>query len=75
VAETEKKLPVKKELTAISSGFLEWCPFETPRRQIDKLFEDFSSRKDMPAFEPFERFAKSWVGTPTKSRRRSKRVS
>ena len=64
MAETEKKLPVKKEPAATPSGFLEWHPFELLRRQIDKLFEDFPIRKGLSDFEPFERFAAGWVGTP-----------
>jgi HSP20 family protein len=62
MAEPEKKLPVKKEAT--SSGLLEWHPFETLRRQIDKLFEDFPFGRRLPDFEPFERFTTGWMGAP-----------
>ena len=64
MVETEKKLPVKKGPTAISSGLLDWHPFEALRRQIDKLFDEIPVRKSLSDFEPFERFAAGWVGRP-----------
>ena len=46
MAEKETKLPVKKELTPTSyGGLLDWHPFERLRRQIDRLFEEFPSRR------------------------------
>jgi HSP20 family protein len=65
MAEKETKLPVKKESATPLSypGFLDWHPFETLRRQIDRLFEEFPSRKSLVDFEPFERFAGAFPGT------------
>ena len=46
MAEKETKLPVKKESTPTSyGGLLDWHPFERLRRQIDRLFEEFPSRR------------------------------
>ena len=65
MAEKETKLPVKKEPTPTSSAaLLDWHPFERLRRQIDRLFEDFPSRRGLLDFEPFERFAGAFPATP-----------
>ena len=62
MADKDTKLPVKKEpSTPLSSGFFEWHPFDMLRRQVDRLFEEFPSRKSITEFEPFERFV---AGSP-----------
>lgn len=64
MAEAETKVPVKKETKDISPGVFEWHPFETLRRQIDRLFEDLPFRRSAYGFEPFERFATGWAHAP-----------
>lgn len=66
MAEKETRLPVKKELATSLSypGFFDWHPFETLRRQINRLFEEFPSRKSLVDFEPFERFVGAFPATP-----------
>lgn len=65
MAEKETKLPVKKELTLPSyAGLLDWHPLEGLRRQIDRLFDEFPSRRRLLDFEPFERFAGAFPATP-----------
>jgi HSP20 family protein len=65
MAEKETRLPVKKESAMpFSSGFLDWRPFETLRHQVDRLFDEFPSRKAITEFEPFERFAAGWSAQP-----------
>jgi HSP20 family protein len=65
MAEKESILPVKKESgTPFSSAFLDWRPFETLRRQVDRLFDEFPSRKTISEFEPFERFVGAWPAQP-----------
>ncbi|RNJ48127.1 Hsp20/alpha crystallin family protein [Methylocystis hirsuta] len=58
MAEKETKLPVKKE-----TG-LEWHPFETLRRQINRLFEEFPAPASVSAFEPFDRLLSGFPATP-----------
>lgn len=62
MTKTETKLPVKKGPTEPSWSPFEWRPFESLRRQVDRLFEDFPFRKALDEFEPFERLG--WVATP-----------
>jgi len=66
MAEKETKLPVKKESTTLPSyaGLLDWHPFDRLRRQIDRLFEEFPSRRSIAEFEPFERFIGAFPATP-----------
>ena len=65
MAEKETKLPVKKESTAPSSAsLLDWHPLEGLRRQIDRLFEEFPSRRGLLDFQPFEGFAGAFPATP-----------
>jgi HSP20 family protein len=44
MAETATKLPVKNEDTGVarSSALESWWPFDSLRRQVDRLFEDFN---------------------------------
>lgn len=65
MADAETKVPVKgSNATPSSFSVLEWHPFETLRRQIDRLFEDFPFRKAVPDLESFERFAAGWAAMP-----------
>jgi HSP20 family protein len=64
MTDTGTKLPLKKEQTPPSSGLFEWHPFDTLRRQVNTLFEEFPLRKSMSEFEPFERFMAGWPATP-----------
>lgn len=73
MAEAVTKLPVKTEgkpeerAPAVHS----WRPFESLRREIDRLFEDFDPglwrspfRRSMFSAEPFWRREVSWAGVP-----------
>jgi len=42
MAETITKLPVKKEGDTAAAASRPWAPFESLRREIDRLFEDFN---------------------------------
>lgn len=65
MAEKETKLPVKKENSAPPSyAGLEWHPFETLRRQINRLFEEFPTPRSIGPFEPFDRFLGGLPATP-----------
>jgi HSP20 family protein len=44
--------------------FLAWHPVDYLRRQIDRLFEEFPSRRGVPDFEPFDRFIGAWATMP-----------
>ncbi len=65
MAETQTKLPVKKGASAPPSyaGF-EWHPFETLRRQINRLFEEFPTPRSISPFEPLDRFLGGFPATP-----------
>jgi HSP20 family protein len=41
MAETTKQLPVKTEKMPAASTGTGWAPFDTRRREIDRLFDDF----------------------------------
>jgi HSP20 family protein len=63
------KLPVKK--SGEPSGLREWRPFETLRREMDRLFEDFDRgfwrspfRRSLFDVEPFWRRELTWTTTP-----------
>src|SRR5512147_2767160 len=76
MAETVSKLPVKTEKTEHkaaerSSAIQAWRPFESLRREVDRLFEDFDRdlwrfplRRPMFDIEPFWRRELSWTGAP-----------
>ena len=73
-AETETKVPVTTEKTSTAMpGLMQpWRPFESLRREVDRLFEDFTMNPfrlplRRPAFdlEPF------WSRSPGSPRRRS----
>jgi HSP20 family protein len=63
MADTESKLPVSKESTP-SAGLLDWSPFETFRRQLDRFFDDFPSRRSLLDFQPFDRLAAALPASP-----------
>ena len=64
------KVPVKTGGTSTAATPLGWHPFESLRRQIDRLFEDFGEgfwRAPSPrSFDiaPFARGELSWAATP-----------
>jgi len=64
MADRETKFPVKKESATNPShtGLFDWHPLASLRRQIDRLFEEFPSRRSIVDFEPFERFV-GWFPT------------
>ena len=65
MAEKDVKLPEKTVPGPMTGGGLfEWSPFETLRKQVDRLFEDFPGRKSLADFEPFERFVFCAGATP-----------
>ena len=72
MAETATKLPIKTvETKAEPVDVQAWRPFESLRREVDRLFEDFDhdfwlSRSRRFAFdiEPFWRRELTWGGTP-----------
>lgn len=41
MAESPTKLPIKSEKTAAPASHAGWAPFESLRREIDRLFDDF----------------------------------
>jgi len=73
MAETATKLPVKTEerATERSSALQARRPFESLRREVDRLFEDFDRdfwrspfRRSVFDIEPFWRRELSWGATP-----------
>lgn len=76
MAETVSKLPVKTEKTEPkaaerSSAMQVWRPFESLRREVDRLFEDFDRdfwrfpmRRSLFDVEPFWRRELGWGATP-----------
>lgn len=76
MAETVSKLPVKSEKTEAksaerSSAMQAWHPFESLRREVDRLFEDFDRdfwrfpmRRSSFDLEPFWRRELSWGVAP-----------
>jgi HSP20 family protein len=66
MAEKEGKLPIKKESTTLPSytGLLDWHPFEKLRHQVDRLFEEFPTRRSLIDLEPFERFMGALPAAP-----------
>ncbi len=63
MADTENKLPASKGATPPSS-FFDWHPFESFRRQVDRLFDEFPSRRSLGDFQPFDRLMTAWPATP-----------
>lgn len=73
MAEAVTRLPVKTEekQTNRPTALAEWRPFETMRREIDRLFDDFSPRawhkpfgRAMVDIEPFWRGEMGWGNAP-----------
>jgi HSP20 family protein len=65
MAEAQTKLPVKKEQGSTEPGL--WRPFESLRREVDRLFEDFDRSSWLSPFrrsefdvEPFWRRELAW---------------
>ncbi|MGD9544932.1 MAG: Hsp20/alpha crystallin family protein [Methylocystis sp.] len=48
------KPPASRESTQTPAGF-DWPPFESFRRQFDRMFDEFPSRRSLADFQPFER--------------------
>lgn len=72
MAETVTKLPVKLEKTPERAATVEtWRPFETLRREVEQLFDDFGrdfwrvpSRRSLFGFEPLWRREVAWEAAP-----------
>ena len=73
MAGPETKVPVKTEEKPIerSTGLQTWLPFESLRREIDRLFEDFDRdywrlpfRRSIIDVEPFWRRELTWGAAP-----------
>ena len=71
MAETPSKVPVKTGGTSTAATPFGWRPFESLRRDIDRLFEDFAggfwrSPLSRSSFDmaPFGRGEPSWTTTP-----------
>jgi HSP20 family protein len=71
MAEAATKLPVKTEKAERPAAPAEWRPFETLRREVDRLFEDFAPRSWRSPFgrgmfdvEPFWRGELSFAKAP-----------
>jgi HSP20 family protein len=73
MAEAATKVPVKGEPKKAeeTSAMKEWRPFETLRREIDRLFDDFDGgfwrapfRRSAFDVEPFWRRELTWAATP-----------
>jgi HSP20 family protein len=60
--ETDLKNPAKKEESALQP----WRPFESLRREVERLFDDFDRpfRRSLFDVEPFWRRELSWAATP-----------
>jgi HSP20 family protein len=65
---TETKLPVAKKPRTPAPFGETWRPFETLRKEVDRLFEDFGDgfwQRPFRSLSGLERgFAKSFTGTP-----------
>jgi HSP20 family protein len=72
MAETVTKLPVKQEKTSERAAAVGmWRPFETLRREVEQLFDDFGrnfwrlpSRRSLFGFEPLSRPEAVWEAAP-----------
>lgn len=70
MAETITKMPVKAEKTQVP-GLTAWPPFESLRREVDRLFEDFDGglwrspfRRSLLDVAPFWRSEATWSPVP-----------
>lgn len=63
MSDKDVKLPSQKE-SATPAGLFEWHPFESLRRQVDRLFDEFPMRKGVMDLQPFDRFISSWPASP-----------
>ena len=59
----ESKLPTLRE-SVQAPGVFDWHPFESFRRQFDRLFDEFTSRRSLADFQPFERLMSQWPASP-----------
>ena len=71
MAEAVTKLPVKTEKAGEPTAMQAWRPFESLRREIDRLFDDFDVsswrspfRRSVFDAEPFWRRELSWAAAP-----------
>jgi HSP20 family protein len=71
MAEATTKLPVKTEERAPAPASAEWRPFDTLRREVDRLFDRFDGdfwrapfRRSVFDIEPFMRRELSWGAVP-----------
>ena len=72
MAETVTKLPVKQEKAPERASALEaWRPFDTLRREVEQLFDDFGqnflrlpARRSLFDFEPLWRREAVWEAAP-----------
>jgi HSP20 family protein len=68
MAEAATKLPIKTEMEQTERRPVEWRPFDSLRREIDRLFEDFSWRQPFSRrpfdIEPFWQGELSWGKVP-----------
>ena len=72
MAETVTKLPVKQEKTSEPASAVEaWRPFDTLRREVEQLFDDFGrsfwrlpTRRSLFGFEPLWRRQAVWEAAP-----------
>jgi HSP20 family protein len=58
--ETELKSPAKREESALHS----WRPFESLRREVERLFDDLEQPFRRSLLEPFWRPELSWAAAP-----------
>jgi HSP20 family protein len=69
MAEAPTKLPVKTETKGSQATLQPWWPFESLRRQIDRLFDDFGAgifpfRRSVLDIERFGREQGGWGAVP-----------
>ena len=72
MAETVTKLPIKQEKTPERASAMEaWRPFDTLRREVEQLFDDFGrnflrlpTRPSLFGFEPLWRREAAWEAAP-----------
>ncbi|MEF3365312.1 Hsp20/alpha crystallin family protein [Methylocystis sp. 9N] len=63
MADTENKLPASKEATP-PTGIFDWSPLESFRRQFDRFFDDFPSRRSLLDLHPLERLTSAFPASP-----------
>ena len=71
MAETQTKVPVNTGRTSTAPAPYGWHPFESLRRELDRLFEDFAggfwrspSPRSLFDVAPFGRVEQGWAATP-----------